>query len=284
MAGCKPCRNKEVSLDYNARIIQYIKENKILIRYVDKLLDSDIKLDCVLEKEYNLEKIRVNKLEGVIYKINKLLLPFKNKFMFFKNFQHYPDMGDDIDILILDDYDNIKSYLINSLDVHELSPTMINKIAGKSMLISNDKSYEIELHNKKLGRFGEFDMTNINFNTMTQDCRGLNLPKIELALVINIIQRIYTRSYLRLSEIMFYKEKIYKNKVRTNIVMEMINKLKIVPGYNLYIKLFNEMNAHAENNGYLDTVFNNKYLTLENNIIRISYYHTIPLILKRLMY
>ena len=108
------------------------------------------------------------------------------------------------------------------------------------MLIEKNKKLEIELHNSKLGRLSEFSF-NINLEKLYQKNEfSFNTPVKEFQLIINVIQRLYTRSYIRVSELLFFKLNTINNFDRefAEIIAKKFNVLK---GLNLYFKVIESL-------------------------------------------
>ena len=266
----------------NEELVYFLKENKILIRFFDVLDGKNIKIKESIKRLLIKEKIRVKNVKLIIDKIGLILKDYSENYIVFKNFQHFPDMGDDIDLLIIDNHEKILRLLINNFNVKLKEKTIFNKISNKTMLIDFDNKFEIELHDNTLGRFGEFQLNNLNLKDFVKIENGLCTPKIQFQMIINIIQRIYTRSYIRVSEMMFFKENtgLYED----NLFWSGIKSLNIIEGANLYEKL-NSSFYEGRTKRMLES-FNfkrNKYIKFENSIFYIKLRYSLPLILKNIL-
>ena len=82
-------------------ILFFLKENKILIRFNDLLIKHNIFLNINIERDCKKELERIRHNKKMINAIAKSLKNYQKNLIFFKNFQHIPDMGDDIDIMVL---------------------------------------------------------------------------------------------------------------------------------------------------------------------------------------
>ena len=193
--------NEEIN--YSNDLIYFLKENKIFIRYIELLENNNLNIDKKLRSEYEKEVDRVKINKDMINNIVYLLKEYEENYILFKNYQHYPDMGEDIDILITNNYSNIKYKLIKEYNLIEKKQSIFNKIARKNMLLYKDKCLEIELHNARLGRLGEFIITKNIIEYCKKNKDMIYVPSAEFQLVINVVQRLYTRSHLRISEIIF---------------------------------------------------------------------------------
>ncbi len=263
--------NQNILLDqkinYSDEILYFLKENKILVRFCKLLEKNKIEIDKILKNEYKKEKLRIVKNIEMMRHISTSLIDYDQDFIFFKNFQHYPDMGDDIDIMILRNFKSIKNKLLKDFSFHERKQTIFNKLANKYMLIEKNKKLEIELHNSKLGRLSEFSF-NINLEKLYQKNElSFNTPVKEFQLIINVIQRLYTRSYIRVSELLFLKLNTTDNFDR-EFAETIAKKLDVLKGLNLYFKVIDSLFI-ADKNHKITFSFDrlDKMIYLHNSLI-----------------
>ena len=125
--------------------LSLLKENKILLRYFELYKLSNNQLSIKLLNAIENEKYRVSKLNDTIKLISKVLENYCYDYIIFKNYQHYPDMGDDIDILIINNYEKIKNILIKKLRLTQQKQTIFNYLGRKQMLVNHTRRLEIEL-------------------------------------------------------------------------------------------------------------------------------------------
>jgi len=264
-------------ISYTKELLFFLKENKILIRYIELLENNNVEVDKNLKTIYysEVERVRVNR--DMINRIACSLKNYEKDYIFFKNFQHYPDMGDDIDILILNNFVDIKHKLITDFPLTEKKPTIFNKLAKKNMLLDNEKGIEIELHNARLGRLGEFKFTEKEINYCKNIKDIIYLPSSELQLIINVIQRLYTRSYLRISEILFLKLNFPKT-FDWVLVNEIAKKFGVLKGLNLYLEIIDSLVLH-DKSGQSKFAYNsaNRFLYLKKSLLYIKKFQIAPL-------
>jgi hypothetical protein len=236
---------------------------------------NDIQINDRLLNEVKKEKERICELEVMIFNIATTLKKFSRDFIFIKNYQHYPDMGDDIDIYVIKNYINIKNEIVKSLGFIELPQKLFHRIGKKIMLKHKTNNIEVELH-ERLGRVGEFNFNNFDILNYTQKYNSeIIIPSNELKMIIQIIQRIYTRSYLRISEILYYFENS-KSNIDVNLLARLAKILNITSGKIFYAEI-------------LDCLFkenislNNSIFTYESPFINIPLTKTLPIISKRLI-
>ena len=265
---------KNIFIDGN--ILFFLKENKILIRYFQLLENNELEINKTAKNFYNKEKNRISNQKEIMRKINFILKDYKSDYILFKNYQHYPDMGEDIDIMIMNNFNEIKAKLKNYFNLTELKPTTYNRLAKKTMLLDQDGNFEIELHNKRLGRFSEFYFDQISITKFCEVRDGYFLPKIEFQFIINVIQRLYTRSYLRVSEILFF-EKHYNKDFNWDLINELAKYFKIQRGVIFYRKIIKSLCLSTGSSTRF--IYNDKYFNYNNTLFYIKIAYSLPIII-----
>jgi hypothetical protein len=264
-------------INFSNELLFFLRENKIMIRYFQLLSKHNSSLSIDFKNEYNKELNRIKTNRKMIASITASLRNYQKDFIFFKNFQHSPDMGDDIDVMVLKNFSDIKNKLINDFSLIEKKPTVFNRLARKCMLIDSSRGIEIELHNGRLGRLGEFKFSNDEINLCKKDEEMIYVPLQEFQLVINVIQRLYTRSYIRISEILFLKLNLSKN-FDWNLVYNIAKKFGVLKGLDLYLTLIDSLFIQSES-GKKSFSLNSvdKAIFLKNSLLYLEKFQIAPL-------
>ena len=265
-------------------ILFFLKENKILIRFNDLLIKHNISLNINIDRDCKKELERIKDNKKMINSIAKSLKKYQKDLIFFKNFQHIPDMGDDIDIMVLNNYLEIKNKLIEDFSLVEKKQTIFNRLASKCMLIDSHNGIEIELHNARLGRFGEFKFSNdiINLCKKEEEC-GIYVPSQEFQLIINIIQRLYTRSYIRISEILFLKLNLSSD-FDWKLAHRIAKRFRISRGMDFYIRIINSLfvsKNNDDNSFSLDSAHNAVFI--RKSLLYLNKYQIAPFFILKLI-
>ena len=175
----------------------YLRSNLLLLKFNKIATESGYSLNKNLSSLISLETKRVSSLEKKIHHISKLLNQDDRRHIFTKAFQHYPDMGHDIDLLL--DY-AITDTLKESLNLRDDQTSFLNRIAGKEPFISED-NIPIEFH-RYIGHFGEYkELTKIFIHNSVSK-NGIRILSMEDQLVLQVIQRLYSHFSIRLSDIL----------------------------------------------------------------------------------
>ena len=170
------------------------------------LLEKNLLVERVLcrnnpEQKYCLEnKRRVHNFGQLIQNIASYCLKNDIRYYFPKAYQHYPDMGHDVDLFIDIKGEKLLDF-IHNFQLEEDKSSFLNRIAGKRPYLF-DGGIPVETH-RFAGHFGEFKhLTQTFYNNLIVD-RGVNQLCDEHKLLNQIIQRFYGHFTIRLSDIIF---------------------------------------------------------------------------------
>ena len=225
---------------------EFMKRNLIIKRIDCQNLTNDSKF----LNYTNIYSERILKQEQFIQKISVYLRQCKIKHYFPKAYQHYPDMGNDIDLFILASKKQ-KLDFINFFKLKKDTSSLLNKLAGKSPYIYQE-SIPIEIHHY-VGHFGEFKKLTESFYTslVISDYKVRELSN-ENKILNQIIQRFYGHFTIRLSDIIY----------TINILNKELN-------YDLLLKKSKEYGILDALEEYLNFILNNYSNLIENkNIVK----------------
>ena len=256
-------------------------KNLILLRVVDALESKGIFYPQQFLKEITDEKKRIKKMVELAGRINSLLSAKNISFILPSLLQHYPDMGGDIDLLIIDPANEISEILKHTLNAHPLKNKFINIISTESSFFIHPLSLLIEIHRGRLGLVGEhkFYPRLILKNRIMSSIDGLNIPVPipEDQLLIQVIYRMYCRFYFRISDLISPIQLLHNNNLNWEYTIRTAKEIGIIHGLAVYLGYLNRMyqdlyqesliSKSIERALHLD---NNKYLYFKRSYYRYS--------------
>ncbi len=143
---------------------------------------------------------RVNEFEQLIQNIANYCRENDIRYYLPKAYQHYPDMGHDIDLFIDIKGDKLKGF-VQHFQLTEDESSFLNKVAGKHPYLFNN-TIPLETH-RFAGHFGEFkQLTKAYYDNLVIE-RGVNQLCDEHKLLNQIVQRFYGHFTIRLSDIIY---------------------------------------------------------------------------------
>lgn len=183
------------------------ERNMVLVRTAERLEQTELEpprpfADAVAKKR----RLNRAKLE-LIRRIAQACAESRIEFIFAKAFQHYPDIGDDIDLFILPRSIEADALILNGLNAVPLTRALCNRIAGTANYRVSGCEATVEIYHGRMGMFGEHGSQIARFiqNGRRVKVEGTEflIPSAEDQLILQGMQRVYRRSYLRLSDISY---------------------------------------------------------------------------------
>lgn len=219
------------------------RENRVFIRVYERLANMNVPLIDTYKKAVREERHRIELATRLMGKISRAYEKSDFKFIFIKNYQHYPDMGNDIDLFVQGYTNEADSVLIKRFKAKPCKRTLLNRVGGKTEYTVDGSPLEIEIHHGRMGPMGEhavFPKFLIE-NRRTVNIDGVNLwvPSPEDQFIIQVIQRVYGRFFLRISELLYVINAICKGSLDWNYIIETTKIIGIYEGLCYYLNCVN---------------------------------------------
>jgi DNA-binding XRE family transcriptional regulator len=215
------------------------QKNRVLIRTYDRLIKQGVQPSDIYQKAINIERERIDRTIELMCKISNVFGDAGIDFIFMKNYQHYPDMGDDIDLFVMDHTGISDSLIIEKLGAKPFKRTLLNRIGGKTQYSIDGYPSELEIHHGRMGPMGEqtefpyFLMK--NRKRMPFQNEEMFVPSTEDQFVIQVLQRVYGRFYLRISELVYAVNCICSGTFDWDYIIETTVSIGIFDGLRYYV-------------------------------------------------
>lgn len=187
-----------------SRLIRTLSLNVVLIRVADRFAGCGSDVAPLLDAA-NAERQRVSAVVKVIARVAELLSARRITFVLTKAFQHYPDMGTDIDILVDDTGLRADHEIVEGLQARVREGTPASVFAGKRFYDVPGSAAPIEIHHARLGLAGEQRSLarRIFRGARRHVVAGISLPipSPEDQLLLQVVQRIYVHRLIRVSDV-----------------------------------------------------------------------------------
>ena len=184
-----------------------IKKNVLPIRFFEKLTINQKEVqDKVFINFVESEKERIFKAVQLIEDIALLCKQQDIKYVFHKGFQHYPDMGHDIDLLVFDYSNRIDLAISKAFKVTKDKNSFTNRVASKVGYDIFGSKTSLEIHHGKMGHVGEHHkypkILATRLIKSSSSSSEVMIPSNEDQLIIAVLQRMYSHFHFRLSDIL----------------------------------------------------------------------------------
>lgn len=181
-------------------LIAIARRNLVLIRLAEKAPDA-----AGLQAAVGEDRARVQYCVRLIEEVSVVCERAGIPHVFPKAFQHYPDMGHDVDLLVAGDARDVDRALIDGLRASRTAPGTFDRISGKTGLWRADWPAPIEIHHGRLGQVGEQVgfAAEVLVNRRRATIAGVTtwVPAADDEVLIQAYQRVCCHLSLRLSDV-----------------------------------------------------------------------------------
>lgn len=232
-------------VDWNF-VLQLAQRNVITIRLFEALQDVGIAVpNRTYRNVVEAERARIRRMMELINRISEVLEREGIEYVFMKSFQHYPDMGEDADLLVLDRSSMVDLVIINSLRASVSKGSLSHKLAGKQGYEIHGYSSPLEIHHGRLGHVGEHSLYPKILTRNRQRIRldGITtfIPSPEDQLIIQVLQRIYSHLCIRLSDVIHAVSLIRREDLKWDYVLAITRRVGIFEGLCCYLSYITQI-------------------------------------------
>ena len=188
-------------------LLKILKRNVVTLRAYDKIRQvipeglDDVFLIAVAQ-----EQKRVAAAVELITRMGRVLDEHGVAYVFTKSFIHYPDMGHDIDLLVLDRSKYVDGLISRYLGGCCAKTSLTNRLAGKSPYFFKDYRMPLEIHHGRMGHLGEHaDLPILMMQyrrSLSLGCGSFFVPGREDQLILCALQRMYGHLNMRISDLL----------------------------------------------------------------------------------
>jgi hypothetical protein len=193
-------------VDWN-ELLQLARQNVVLLRVAEALEQSGLQPSPSFDEAVDAERRENQAKINLIRSINQAATGNGVRFIFAKAFQHFPDMGNDIDLYILPRSTEADALVLDGLSAKPLDRSLHNRLASTANYQVIGCEAQAEIYHGRMGMFAEHDtyLAQVIENGRLREILGTRflVPSVEDQLVIQGMQRVYARNFLRLSDIFY---------------------------------------------------------------------------------
>ena len=228
-------------------LLRLARANVVLIRIHERLEQLGVPPSEAFADAVAQEGQRICSTIELIAKLGELCSQHGIQFMFTKAFQHYPDMGHDVDLFVLDRSPNIDRLVTESLGASPGKGSFVNKVAGKTSYEFPGYPSPVEIHHARMGHIGEH---NIYPRIIIQNRKEVVIggittfvPSPEDQLIVQAMQRIYGHLTIRLSDVVRTVATIREAGLEWEYVVRTAKQIGILGGLRCYLSYIDQIHA-----------------------------------------
>ncbi|MBI4064655.1 MAG: nucleotidyltransferase family protein [Elusimicrobia bacterium] len=223
------------------------QRNTVLLRIFGQAQKLGIAVPASIQDIVRAEGRRIADTLGLIKELDSLCSKAGVSFVFTKAFQHYPDMGHDVDLFVMDRSGRIDDLIRQKFQTRPIGGSLFNGLAGKTTYEIGGVPSLLEIHHARLGQAGEHDWyAGVMAERRIKFTAGgvtTFVPSREDQLVLQVVQRVYDHRHLRLSDIVRGFQLIGDRDLNWDCVVKTARQMGITEGLSYYLNSIDDIAA-----------------------------------------
>ena len=238
----KPDEKKTVSW---GDLLHIAAQNGVLIRVVDQLETIGLEPRHFFSAAVREMRARNQRKLALIARIGRQCVGARVEFIFPKVVQSYPDMTGDIDLYIAARSLDADRNILKGFQAAPLKRTLRNRIEGTANYRLPGCDSVLEIHHGRVGMLGEHKLYISqlieNSRYVLAEGEEFLIPSPEDQLILQALQRVVQRSYLRLSDVVSTINILRQNRLNWSYILKTVNSLNTVYGLSCYLSFVDQI-------------------------------------------
>jgi hypothetical protein len=230
-------------------LLQISAQNGVLIRVIDQLETIGLEPRHFFSAAVREMRARNQRKLALINHISERCTQSNIDFIFPKAFQSYPDMTGDIDLYVSNTSLDLDRVILKGLQTKPLNRTLRNRIEGTANYLVRGCDAPLEIHHGRLGLAGEhrYYISRLIENAVDVRAEGQDflMPSPEDQLVLQALQRVVQRSYLRISDVVVTIGLLSRHELNWDYILRTVKELNIVSGLSCYLSFIEQIYREA---------------------------------------
>jgi putative nucleotidyltransferase-like protein len=226
-------------------LLHVAAQNGVLIRVVDKLEQMGLQPRHFFSASVREMRARNQRKLGLIGRIGEGCVEGDVEFIFPKVFQNYPDMSGDIDLYISPRSPKVDAVVLRGLGAVPVKRNLRNRIDGTANYRLPGCDSLLEIHHGRVGMLGEHKsyIKQIIENGRFVRLEGWEflVPSPEDQLILQALQRVVQRSYLRLSDVVSTIILLRRDVLDWDYILKTVKDLNIFYGLGCYLSFVEQI-------------------------------------------
>ena len=235
--------------------------NCVLLRATERLIELGSSPPTFFSKAEKRERQRAQGQVELIRTITRICSASGLEFIFLKAFQHYPDMGRDLDLFVLTQSAKVDALLVDALNASPLKRNFRNRLDGTFCYKIAGCESPLDVHYRRLGSLGEHGSL---LETILKNSREIAIaggkflaPSPEDQMILQAMQRVYGRRYMRVSDIAYAIGSIRKDDLDWDYLIKSTNQLGIFHGLCCYLSYVDQIHSEVFRSDLLSSELRN---------------------------
>jgi hypothetical protein len=220
-------------------LLTVARGNKVLLRLQEVLEQEGLDGGPLLTAAVAEERRRAEEWIDFVRKVHRCLSGAGVVLLFPSAFQHYPDIGADLDLFVLSGRDKIHDALTQGLGMEPCRGDFADWVAGRRKFTLAGCPLVLDVHDGRSGLAGEDawhgGLLFVKRAQCLMDGVAFPVPSPEDQLILQGCDRVYGRRYLRLSDVLWTIKQIRRQLLDEEHLRSTATRLGTVAGLCCYL-------------------------------------------------
>jgi len=230
-------------------LLHVAAQNGVLIRFVDHLQIIGLEPRHFFYAAVKEMRARNQRKLSLMSRISERCVDANIDFIFAKALQNYPDMGGDIDLYVKPRSIDVDAAILTGLKATPVKRNLRNRIDGSATYRLAGSDSLLDIHHGRVGMLGEHKLyvSQIirNAREVVVDGNDFLTPSPEDQLILQALQKVVQRSYLRLSDILTTIRLVRGERLDWNYILNTVKDLNILYGLSCYLNFVNRVHREV---------------------------------------
>jgi len=239
-------------------LLHVAAQNGVLIRVVDQLQTIGLEPRHFFYAAVKEMRAGNQRKLALIARIGERCLDGNIDFIFAKALQNYPDMGGDIDLYVAPHSTDVDAVILRGLKATPVKRNLRNLIDGTATYRLAGCDSLLDIHHGRVGMLGEHKLyvSQIieNGRYVTAEGDEFLIPSPEDQLILQALQKVVQRNYLRLSDLVTTVDLLRGKTLDWNYILNTVKDLNIFYGLSCYLSFVEHIHREALKENLLPNV------------------------------
>ncbi len=240
-------------------LLHIAAQNGVLVRVIDQLEIIGLEPRHFFSAAVREMRARNQRKLALISHLSERCERKNIECIFPKAIQNYPDMPGDIDLYVVTTSADVDRTILKGLHAKPLTRTIRNRVEGTANYLLPGCDSPLEIHHGRVGMAGEHKsyISQLIENGVSRRAEGEDflVPSPEDQLILQALQRVVQRSYLRLSDVVTTINLLSRNELNWEYILKTVKELNILYGLSCYLGFIEQIYSEAFKNYLLPAGF-----------------------------
>jgi hypothetical protein len=221
------------------RLAEVARRNGVLLRLAGKLQASGLAPPEEFGAAVGRERRRARAVLEVVAAAGRVCSEHGLAFIFPKAFLHYPDVGGDVDLLLLSPSSRAGSLVASALGAAPARRSFQERVAGSVTCAVGPAAVPLDVHCGRLGALGEERLypriVFENARSVWIEGEEYRTPSPEDQLLLQAMQKVYGRRHLRLSDLVATIRAVRQQELAWDYLLRGARRFGVLAGLSCYL-------------------------------------------------